>query len=478
MSATSAVHPLPRIAIFPASPWRMQSCLVASDAAAMLAAVGLAVAAKFAIGQPADLFPYLRLWPFLFVFLCVYAAIGLYSGVALSPQEELRRSTLSSAVVFFTMGAVTVSFRGATTQFTWTLLVAIAFAIALVPIFRAATRARFGASPWWGFPAVVFGAGAAAQRAIRAMQLDPGIGLRPVAVLDDHALRHPVAGVPVIHSQHLEACLEGVSNQAYGIVILSGAPTQSRARIDEFARRFSHLLIVPELVGFSSYWVNEKCIGGNWSLEVCQKPSLPEYLRIKRGVDLLLCLLAAPAVLLLTAVIALFIRLDSPGPVFYGHRRIGRDGRPFRVFKFRSMAADADRLLASHLAENPTARDEWDRTHKLTHDPRVTRAGEFLRKTSLDELPQLWNVLRGEMSLVGPRPIVDAEAPKYGASIDLYKSVYGGITGLWQVSGRNDTTYEERVNLDSFYARNWSVWLDFCILFRTIGAVLFRKGAY
>ena len=112
------------------------------------------------------------------------------------------------------------------------------------------------------------------------------------------------------------------------------------------------------------------------------------------------------------------------------------------------------------------------------HDPRVTRAGNILRKTSLDELPQLWNILRGEMSLVGPRPIVEAEVAKYGPSFELYKSVDGGLTGLWQVSGRNDTSYEERVTLDTFYARNWSIWLDLCILFRTIGAVLFRKGAY
>ena len=141
------------------------------------------------------------------------------------------------------------------------------------------------------------------------------------------------------------------------------------------------------------------------------------------------------------------------------------------------MVLNGDDFLAQHLENNPAAREEWELTHKLAVDPRVTRIGNFLRKSSLDELPQLWNVLRGDMSLVGPRPIVDAEVAKYGTSFDLYKSVDSGLTGLWQVSGRNDTSYEERVTLDTFYARNWSVWLDLCILFRTVGAVLFRKGA-
>jgi lipopolysaccharide/colanic/teichoic acid biosynthesis glycosyltransferase len=139
---------------------------------------------------------------------------------------------------------------------------------------------------------------------------------------------------------------------------------------------------------------------------------------------------------------------------------------------------NSDEVLEQHLRENPEAWEEWHRDHKLRKDPRVTMLGRFLRKTSLDELPQLWNVLSNEMSLVGPRPIVEAEIAKYGPSYSLYTRVKGGVTGLWQVSGRNDVSYEERVKLDSFYVRNWSVWLDLCILYRTIGTVLFRSGAY
>jgi len=185
-------------------------------------------------------------------------------------------------------------------------------------------------------------------------------------------------------------------------------------------------------------------------------------------------IVALPLIVLIMA----WIKLDSPGPIFYSQARIGRNGRRFRAWKFRSMVIDADKLLETYLAQHPELRKEWARDHKLKKDPRVTRAGRFLRRTSLDELPQLWNVLQGEMSLVGPRPITEKEVEKYGGAFEVYKKVNGGITGLWQVSGRNDVSYEERVYWDQFYVRNWSVWLDCCILFRTIAVVLLSKGAY
>jgi lipopolysaccharide/colanic/teichoic acid biosynthesis glycosyltransferase len=153
-------------------------------------------------------------------------------------------------------------------------------------------------------------------------------------------------------------------------------------------------------------------------------------------------------------------------------------GSEFKAWKFRSMVVDSDRILEMHLEKHSAARKEWETAHKLKLDPRITRIGAILRKTSLDEIPQLWNVLMGHMSLVGPRPIVQAEVERYGETFDLYQSVRGGLTGLWQVSGRSDTTYEERVRLDHFYVQNCSVWLDLCILFRTFGVVLFGKGAY
>jgi Undecaprenyl-phosphate galactose phosphotransferase WbaP len=198
----------------------------------------------------------------------------------------------------------------------------------------------------------------------------------------------------------------------------------------------------------------------------------------KRILDLSLSAFALVVFAPVLVAIAIAIKLDSKGPVLFGHLRIGRNGRAFKALKFRTMVMNGPEVLEKVLARNADAREEWARDHKLKNDPRVTRVGRFLRKTSLDELPQLWNVLMSEMSLVGPRPIVEEEIAKYGNSYSLYTRVKGGVTGLWQVSGRNDVSYEERVKLDSFYVRNWSVWLDLCILYKTIGTVLFRSGAY
>jgi exopolysaccharide production protein ExoY len=170
--------------------------------------------------------------------------------------------------------------------------------------------------------------------------------------------------------------------------------------------------------------------------------------------------------------------VQDGGPVVFAHRRIGRDGRHFRCLKFRSMAVDAEERLAELLARDPQARDEWERDHKLRNDPRVTKLGAFLRKSSLDELPQLVNVLKGEMSLVGPRPIVDAEAPKYGRRFRHYCAVKPGITGLWQVSGRNDTSYRARVAMDCVYAARRNALLDARIMLATIPAVLLSRGSY
>ena len=176
--------------------------------------------------------------------------------------------------------------------------------------------------------------------------------------------------------------------------------------------------------------------------------------------------------------VALAIFAQDGGPIVFAHRRIGKGGRYFHCLKFRSMAVDAEQRLADLLANDPEARAEWEKDHKLRNDPRVTRLGAFLRKTSLDELPQIFNVLRGEMSLVGPRPIVDAEVGKYGRRFNNYCAVKPGITGLWQVSGRNDVSYRARVAMDCIYARERNVLMDGFIIAATVPAVLMRKGSY
>lgn len=191
-------------------------------------------------------------------------------------------------------------------------------------------------------------------------------------------------------------------------------------------------------------------------------------------VSLGLIFLLAP----LMITIALLVMVTDAGPVFFGHRRLGRDGRTFRCFKFRSMVSDAEARLSNLLAADSAARAEWERDHKLKNDPRITPIGAFLRRSSLDELPQLFNVLIGEMSLVGPRPIVDAERGRYGRYFSVYCQVRPGLTGLWQISGRNDVSYRRRVALDVAYARSQSFALNLKIMMMTVPSVLRAHGSY
>lgn len=206
--------------------------------------------------------------------------------------------------------------------------------------------------------------------------------------------------------------------------------------------------------------------------------TLFEYAVLKRAIDILLVLIAAPLLVPVLLLIGISVVLSSPGPVFFSHRRIGIGGTFFSMWKFRTMCVNSAEVLEQHLSAHPEERREWSATHKLRCDPRVTPLGNFLRKSSLDELPQVWNVLTGKMSLVGPRPIVAAEAEKYGEHFPFYLAVRPGITGLWQTSGRSTVSYEERVAMDRRYVETWSLQQDCAILLRTASKVANSEGAY
>ena len=198
---------------------------------------------------------------------------------------------------------------------------------------------------------------------------------------------------------------------------------------------------------------------------------------IKRTIDIVG---STSGIVLLSPVflyLAYKVRQDG-GPAFYGHKRLGKDGKTFKCWKFRSMVPNAGDVLTELLENDPAAREEWNNTFKLKNDPRITKIGDFLRKTSLDEIPQLFNVLKGEMSLVGPRPIVFDEIKYYNENIKYYYSVKPGVTGLWQVSGRSDASYRKRVKLDNFYVRNFTILRDIQIMIKTVFVVLKREGAY
>lgn len=204
----------------------------------------------------------------------------------------------------------------------------------------------------------------------------------------------------------------------------------------------------------------------------------PGNIFLKRFFDLSLTILSLPVALPLALILCALIRLDSPGNVIYCQERVGRQGKVFRIYKFRTMVMEADESLGGWLRDNPDLAREWRESQKLRKDPRLTRMGEFLRKTSLDELPQLYNILLGDMSLVGPRPIVRSEIAKYGRFFKDYCKISPGLTGLWQISGRNNTTYKRRVACDYHYIRHWSPGLDMLILAKTFPVAIGGYGAY
>lgn len=213
-------------------------------------------------------------------------------------------------------------------------------------------------------------------------------------------------------------------------------------------------------------------------MEIRHNLLIPSVRRAKRVLDLVATAVGGLFALPLIAVLALLVRAESGGPIFYKAQRMGRDGNLFSCVKFRTMVPDAEAVLQKMLEENPAAREEYARYHKLRDDPRTTTIGRFLRRTSLDELPQLWNVVMGEMSLVGPRPYLPRESQDIGATQSEILRVYPGITGPWQVSGRSATSFVERVEIDAQYVRNWSVWLDVVLLARTVRTLLVDRGAY
>ena len=239
----------------------------------------------------------------------------------------------------------------------------------------------------------------------------------------------------------------------------------------------------PNAVVFGSSTFELPDVSGSAStLRMPQPANGPEHLFryrvVKRSADVMLVAFLCIVLMPLLCVIAAAVWLTSPGPILFSHRRIRRHGEFFTMWKFRTMCINSGEVLERYLMTHSEARAEWRATHKLKCDPRVTPVGRFLRKTSLDELPQLWNVLNGTMSVVGPRPIVAAEVEKYGEQFWDYCAVKPGITGLWQVSGRSELSYAQRVELDRHYSQNWSLRTDARILARTWSSVVNRDGAY
>ena len=333
-------------------------------------------------------------------------------------------------------------------------------------------------------PVLFIGAGRTAERVIRSFQFDAGFDYRLVGFLDDHPVSETLAAkYPILggfdDAEHIIRAT-GVRDV---VITAPGLDPDAQVRlINRIQPLVSRVIVAPNLIGIpmgrltAISLVSEKIV----LIETHNNLRVLFNRVIKRIFDLVCSVLGLVIILPLLIVLSVMIYIDDPGQVIFINRRVGCNGRIFNCYKFRSMVMKGgDELLARYLAENAEERENWEVYCKLKgNDPRVTKFGRFLRRTSLDELPQILNVIRGEMSLVGPRPILEREVERYGELISDYRLVRPGITGLWQVSGRANTTFEERVQMDSWYIRNWSIWLDFVYLMKTVQVVFKKEGAY
>ena len=465
------------------SRWWMTCLLALSDLGGLLLSCSLAVGLRATLWNDLqDPQTYLRFTPLLGLFFISYASRGLYPGVGLSPVEEMRRLTISTSIVFLIIAAVSAFTHTAGSYSRLIFFLAWFFSLIFVQLGRWLLRLVAVRCALWGEPVAVVGYGPQGQKVVQYLLKNMHMGLRPVLVIDglgqDKDLAAPVPKLRLDETGANTTPLRFAGIHTAILVITEMPLSLQDDIVDQQSFGFKRLILISNMSWVGSVGITPYDLEGILGLEVRRNLLDPWQQTCKRLLDLVAVLVGGTLFLPILAAIALLVRLDSPGSPFYGHRRIGKRGENFKTWKFRTMISGADRVLQDYLAGNPASRKEWEATQKLKNDPRVTRIGCLLRKLSLDELPQLWNVLKGEMSLVGPRPIVDDEVRHYSEGYKLYTQVTPGITGLWQVSGRSDTGYIDRVRLDEYYVRNWSIWLDIYILIRTIWVVLRRDGAY
>ncbi len=459
--------------------------LVLADLLSLFLVIGACSLMGFTWLNPADESSRAFVWlpSIALAWILINTLMGLYPGVCLGLVDEIRRLSLSITVVaLINVARLRV---GADWFADRLLFLAAAYALCLfiAPIVRSVTRKSLAKTSWWGFAAVVCGNDAAAVGVDQWLLNNRRLGLRPVGIIaDPHVLELDAESSRYLGSWEDARAIAEQRHAYWAILVEPEDVGQLRyditTTIEKFLGNIPNVFVISKLTGIPDHWNRHQLDEGLAGVVIEQHLQLPIHQLVKRGTDLVIAVIAAIFLVPMFAVLGAAIKITSPGPVFYGHTRVGRGNSRFKAWKFRTMIANADAALHDHLAKHPELREEWERDHKLKNDPRVTALGRWMRKWSIDELPQVFNVLVGEMSIVGPRPFVEAEIVKYGKHFETVNSVLPGITGLWQVCGRNDTTYDERVQLDMYYVLHWSPWMDLYLLVRTIKTVLFTKGAY
>ena len=453
------------------SRWATLLTFFCSDAAAFTV-VGM-LAYVLADGSAVDV---IRTASALALVSVTFVLFGLYRSIPLHPAQELQRACLAITVTFavFAASLFVMGSSGHLVLFvTWLLTVLI------LPTFRVLSRVLCAGASWWGTPVLVLGSGEASENVVTTLMRWPEFGLKPVALLsDEHEPYAEIGGVPVLGRPELAPQLAQKHRIPYAIVAMPELSHRELViKLGSFNKFFKHVFVAADFPGVHSLWTATQPHAGLIGYRT-QHFSQSRWLCFsKRATDIVGASLGLVLFAPLFVALAILIKMDSPGPVFFRQTRMGRGGRCFGVLKFRSMFTDAEEKLHDILREDPVRREEYELFHKLRNDPRITRIGGVLRRSSLDELPQLINVLKGDLSLVGPRAYMPRELPKM---VGMERTVWQnrpGLTGLWQVSGRNELQFQERVYLDVHYMQSCSFWLDIYILIKTIPVVLTGNGA-
>lgn len=406
--------------------------------------------------------------------LAVFYAAGLYPGISLPPAEEVKKFSICCFFVFVGIAlSITVEEADEKIPLVVAFILASPIAAILLPIGRELSRHILARQRWFGVPAVIYVNGSSGDFIIARLLKRLDFGYKPALIIDSKAAApSEYQGIPVFPpSEEITAIIKETGMK---VAILCGY-NRDTTNINMYYR---YTINIPHIQDTNTITSYVRDFGGILGFSSTHNLTKKFSLALKRMLDFALLLLSAPITIPLTIVVAILVKLTSEGPAFYGHKRIGKNGREFKCWKFRSMVIDADKQLEKILAENPEMRAEWEKDRKFTNDPRITKVGKILRKTSIDEIPQFFNILTGEMSFIGPRPVTKPELKRYGNKSDFILSVQPGLSGMWQISGRSDTGYEERIILDSYYIQNWSIWLDLWIIIKTVYVVIKGKGAY
>lgn len=418
--------------------------------------------------------------PFALTWIGLRALMGLYPGYGMDAVEELRRQSLASLVTLAVAAVFGFALHAEESISRLLLMSSILGLLVLAPLVRSLVRSQLRKLGLWGKPVVILGAGDPGEQVVRLFRENWELGYRPVAVFDSREvpINAEIEGIPY-GGGFSEAMSVGRAGSVDTAIF--AMPYTRRARLARYVHqasdKFRHVMILPNLSGVTNSAVVARDLAGTFSVEIKYNLLNQWSLRAKRVLDLAATITGGLIVLPAIAFLGFLVWLEAGGPVFYRDLRTGKNGELFSCIKFRTMIPDAEAILTRLLQDNAELRREYLEFHKLRDDPRVTRVGKFLRKTSLDELPQLWNVIKGEMSLVGPRPYLPRESGDVGETEGEILRVPPGITGPWQVAGRNHTSFADRVQMDAHYVRDWSVWLDLVLLARTVKSVL-GGGAY